>query len=232
VSNVVYEHSDSLEPAAEQFDIPLRSSDWFDRFNGSGITAQAVIRNSAFSDEIKQQGLNSEAIQLDNERVVFIRLKDSRPAQTQSLDQVKDRVRNELISQKLNERSVKAGNEGLAGLRSGKALDDLSAEWSTPVIDLGFVGRGQTDVDAQVLNRGFSMPRPDQGMVFDGLSQNGGEYVIIELSAVLSNDVAPQNAEILLQARAGADYVSILKYLGERADVVRTPLEEIDTGEI
>jgi len=36
----------------------------------------------------------------------------------------------------------------------------------------------------------------------------------------------------LLQARAGVDYMSILKYIGARADVVRTPLDEIDIDEI
>jgi peptidyl-prolyl cis-trans isomerase D len=232
VANVVYEQSDSLEPAAEQFDLPLRSSDWFDRFNGSGIAAQAAIRELAFSDEIKQQAVNSEAIQLDDERVVFIRLNDSRPAQTQPLDQVKDRVRAELISQKQSERSLRAGNEALEGLRSGKSLEDLAEEWSMPVIDHGFVGRAQADVDAEILRRVFSMPKPEQGLVYDGLSQNGGEYVIIELSAVLSNDEAQENGENLLQARAGVDYMSALKYLGARADVVRTPLEEIDIDEI
>jgi len=232
VANVAYEQSDSLLPVAEQFDIRLHTSDWFDRFSGSGVAAQASIRELAFSDEIKQQGVNSEAIQLDDERVVFIRLNDSRPAQTQSLEQVKDRVRTELISQKLSERSLVAGNEALAGLRSGKSLEELAEEWSSPVIDHGFVARGQADVDAEILRRGFSMAKPEQGLVFDGLSQNGGEYVIIELSAVLSNDEAPENADTLLQARAGVDYMSILKYIGARADVVRTPLDEIDIDEI
>ncbi len=76
------------------------------------------------------------------------------------------------------------------------------------------------------------MAKPEQGLVFDGLSQNGGEYVIIELSAVLSNDEAQENADTLLRARAGVDYTSILKYLGSRADVVRTPMDEIGIDEI
>ena len=232
VSNLVYEQSDSLEPAAEQFDIRLRSSDWFDRFSGSGIAAQPVIRELAFSDEIMQQALNSEAIQLDDERVVFIRLNDSRPAQTQVLDQVKDRIRTELISQKLSEHSLSAGTGALESLRSGKTLDDLAGEWSAPVVDLGFVGRKQADIDAEVLSRGFSMPKPEQGLVFDGLSQNGGAYVIVELSAVLSNDEEQESTDNFLRARAGVDYQSIQKFLGERAEVVRTPFDEIDLGEI
>jgi len=231
VANVVYEQADSLEPAAEQFDIRLRSSDWFDRFSGNGIAAQPKIRELAFSDEIKQQGVNSEAIQLDNDRVVFIRLNDSRPAQMQALEQVKNRVRAELINQKLSERSLSAGNEALASLRSGKSLDDLALEWSRSVIDHGFVGRGQTEIDADILRRGFSMPKPEQGVVFDGLSQNGGEFVIIELSAVLSNDGEQENTDNLRSAQGGVDYQSVLKYLGSRADVVKTPLAEIGLDE-
>ena len=117
-------------------------------------------------------------------------------------------------------------------LRSGKTLDDLAGEWSAPVVDLGFVGRKQADIDAEVLSRGFSMPKPEQGLVFDGLSQNGGAYVIVELSAVLSNDEEQESTDNFLRARAGVDYQSIQKFLGERAEVVRTPFDEIDLGEI
>jgi peptidyl-prolyl cis-trans isomerase D len=232
VSNVVYEQPDSLQPAADQFDLRLLTSDWFDRFNGTGIAAQAMIREKAFSDEIKQQAVNSGAIQLDENHVVFMRLNDSRPAQVQSLDQVKDRVKAELISQKLSESSLKAGTEALAALGSGKRLEDVAEEWSTPVIDHGFVGREQADIGTEILRRGFSMAKPEQGPVFDGLSQNGGEYVIIELSAVLSNDDQQEGADNLRRTQAGVDYQSVLQYLGARADVVRTPLDEVGLNDI
>ena len=78
------------------------------------------------------------------------------------------------------------------------------------------------------------MPKPEQGLAYDGLSVSGGEYVIIELSAVMSSDAEPEQDSIdnLLQSKGGAEYQSALNYLGARAEVVRTPLEEISLDDI
>ena len=71
-------------------------------------------------------------------------------------------------------------------------------------------------------------------MVYDGLSISGGEYVVIELSAVMSSDAEPDDDSIsnLLQSKGGAEYQSVLNYLGARAEVARTPLEEISLDDI
>jgi len=233
VANVVYEQPDSLEPAAEQFDLRLRVSDWFDLSSGNGIASQASFREAAFSDDVLQQGLNSEAIELGDERVVFVHLHDRKPAQSQPLEQVRQRVRAELIREKLGELGSDAGREALSRLRAGLPLDELAEEWEVDVIDHGFVGRDQAQADAE-LRRGFSMAKPEQGLVFDGLLLDDGEYVIIELSAVMSNDGESGQGDLdgLLRARGGAEYQSVLEYLGARAEVVRTPLDEIDLDEI
>jgi len=119
LANVAYEQPDSLLPAAEQLDLKVLTSDWFDRSAGSGIAADARVRQLAFSDEILVQGLNSEAVELGNERVVFVRLNEHKPAQAQPLQEVQQQVRAELVNQKLSELSLQAGTRALSDLESG-----------------------------------------------------------------------------------------------------------------
>jgi len=234
LSNVAYEQPDSLLPAAEQLDLKVLTSDWFERSAGSGIAADARVRQLAFSDEILEQGLNSEAVELGNERVVFVRLNERKPAQAQPLEEVQQQVRAELVNQKMSELSLKAGTQALADLESGKSLDDLANEWSSAVADHGFVTRNQSEIAPAILTRSFSMSKPEQGLIYDGLSAGAGEYVIIELSAVMSSDAEPEQASIdnLLQSIGGAEYQSALNYLGARAEVVRTPLDGISFDDI
>ena len=234
LSNVAYEQPDSLLPAAEQLDLNVLTSDWFDRSAGTGIAADAGVRQLAFSDEILEQGLNSEAVELGNERVVFLRLNERKPAQARPLEEVQQQVRTELVNQKLSELSLKAGAQALSDLESGKTLDDLAQEWSTAVADHGFVARNQSEISPAILTRSFSMSKPEQGLIYDGLSPGSGEYVIIELSAVMSSDAEPEQDSIdnLLQSIGGAEYQSALNYLGARAEVVRTPLDEISLDDI
>jgi peptidyl-prolyl cis-trans isomerase D len=229
VANLAYEQSDSLLAAAEQLDLTVQTSDWFDQLSGSGIAAEQKVRQMAFSAEVLQQGLNSEAIELDNERVVFIRLNQLMPAAVKPLDQVQDSIKSELITTRAREQSSKSGIAALEDLRAGKTLDDLAAEWSTSINDHGFVERNQSAVDGSILRRSFSMLKPEQGPVYEGLSNADGSYAIIELSAVLSNDGNTERKELdeLTQARAGAEYQAAVKLLANRADVVRTPLEDL-----
>jgi peptidyl-prolyl cis-trans isomerase D len=229
LANIAYEQPDSLEPAAEQMDFNVLTSDWFNRSAGTGIAADARVRQIAFSSELLDEGLNSEAIELDQERVVFIRLNERKPAQVRPLEDVQQQVRAELINQKRSDLSLKTGAQALASLKSGKTLDELAQEWAGAINDHGFVTRDQSEVAPAILGRSFSMPKPEQGLVYDGLSLNGSEYVVIELVAVMSNDAEPEqdSLENLLEAKGGVEYRSALNYLGARAEVVKTPLDEI-----
>jgi len=229
VANLVYEQSDSLQPAAEQLDLTIQTSDWFDRVSGNGIALESKVRQMAFSAEVLQQGLNSEAIELANNRVVFIRLNQLKPAAVRPLDQVQELIRSEIITAQAREQSLTAGMAALADLKAGKTLDDLAPEWSASISDYGFVERNQSGIDNAILRRSFSMSKPEQGPVFEGLSVANGDYTVIELSAVLSNDgnVDRKALDELVKAQGTAEYQSALKLLTNRADVVRAPLEEL-----
>jgi peptidyl-prolyl cis-trans isomerase D len=229
LANLAYEQSDSLLPAAEQLGLPVQTSDWFDRSTREGIAADQKIRQFAFSPEVLTQGLNSEAIELGDDRVVFLRLNQREAPTLQPLAQVQEKIKSELIRIKAREQSLKSGTDAIADLKSGKTLDDLAQEWPSSISDLGFIQRNQSGINAAVLGRAFSMPKPDQGMVFDGLSQANGEYVVLELSAVLSNDanVDREALDSLAEAQGGAEYQSVLKLLASRADVMRTPAEDL-----
>jgi peptidyl-prolyl cis-trans isomerase D len=229
LANLAYERPDSLLPAAEQLGLPVQTSDWFDRSTREGIAAEQKIRQFAFSPEVLTQGLNSEAIEVGDDRVVFLRLNQREVPTLQLLEQVQERIKSELIQIKAREQSLKLGTDAIADLKSGKTLDDLAQEWPSSISDLGFIQRNQSGINAAVLGRAFSMPKPDQGMVFDGLSQANGEYVVLELSAVLSNDanVDREALDSLAEAQGGAEYQSVLKLLASRADVMRTPAEDL-----
>ena len=75
----------------------------------------------------------------------------------------------------------------------------------------------------------FSMPKPEQGPVFEGLTLAGGDYVIIELTAVISNDGNVDQAALdrLAEAQAGADYEAVRQLIAARAEISKTPLEDL-----
>ena len=230
LANLTYEQSDSLLPAAEQLGLTVQTSDWFDRFSGEGISTEQKLRQAAFSPEVLQQGLNSEAIELSDDRVLFIRINQHQPAEGRPLEQVREQVVSEIKRGKARQQSEDAGKQALAELNSGKTLSELAEQWSDSIKDYGFVKRDQSDVDASILERGFSMLKPDRGIVFDGLPMASGEYSIIELSAVISSDTGVDQEALdgLVRAQGTADYQSALKLISSRAEVVRTASEDLE----
>lgn len=229
LANLAYEQPDSLLPAAEQLGLRVQTSDWFSRFSGEGIAADSKVRQQSFSDEVLQQGLNSEGIELDDNRIVFIRLNEHRAAQQQSLDEVRETVLEDLRRSRLRELAEAAGSEGLAALENGEPLEELAQQWQAQIEEHGFVARDQADVDSAVRSLAFRMPKPGKGLVYDGLLLAGGEYVVVELSALLSNDgnVDQEALEGLTTTAGEAEYRATVNLLSSRADVTRTPLEDL-----
>jgi len=229
LANLAYEQSDSLSPAAEQLGLELQTSQWFDRQAGTGIALEPQIRNVAFSNDVLNQSINSEAIELADSRVIFLRINDRKPPAQQALDEVSDAIIETLKRDKGRQHNKLVGEQAFDAVKSGKSLDDIAADWNIDLVDQGFIGRDDPALDQNLLRLAFRMKKPADGLVFDLLAHANGNYSLVELSAVISNDsdVDSERAKALSSAAAGADYQAVLKVLSSRAEVVRTPLSEL-----
>jgi len=230
LSNMAYEQSESLVPAAEQMGLELLTSEWFDQNSGVGIALEPKVRNIAFSNEILREGINSEAIELADNRIVFLHLNEYRPAEQMPLDEVRQVIVTELKRQKSRDDNIQLGKEALEVLRNGDDLDQIAVDWGLEVVDKGFVKRDSPELDRELLQLIFSMSKPTSGLVFEGLEQGNGDYSLVELSGVVSNDweVDVERIKALTTASAAVEYQSVLKAVASSADVVKTPLSELE----
>lgn len=229
LANLAYEQSDSLAPAAEELGLQLQISDWFDVSSGQGIATETKIRNTAFSDEVLGQALNSEAIELSDNRVVFLRVNEHKPAAQKEITEVSDQIDAILRQKKGRDESQEVGKQALTALTNGQSLDDIAGDWGVSVVDSGFVARNTSELDNELVRLAFSMDKPDSDQRYEGFSHSDGRYSIVELSAVLSND-SDQDADkvkALTASQSAAEYQAVLKLLAIRAEIVRVPLEDL-----
>jgi peptidyl-prolyl cis-trans isomerase D len=229
LANLAYEQPDSLTPAAEALDLPLQTSDWFEMNSGEGISSEALIRNAAFSAEVFGQSLNSEAIELSDNRVVFLRVNEHKPATQKSIADVSEQIDAIIRQKKGQEESLKLGNLALSSLSSGESLEVVAGDWLEPIVATGFVARDTTELDNDLVRLVFSMAKPGSGQRYEGFSHADGRYSIVELSAVMAND-SDQDADkvkALTTSQASAEYQAVLKLLASRAEVVRSSLDNL-----
>lgn len=191
LTNLTYEHPESLKFAAEQIGLPVQTTGLFSRDQGDGVAANENFRMAAFGEDVIDGGNNSEALQLENGSVVVLRIVEKQPATHRSLDEVRGSIRRELVRQGAQRLAEEAGKAMRERLQGGEGVDAIlkeypAAAWHAPVL----LGREDVDVPPAVLDTAFAMPRPSQDRpTVDGATFDGGDYAVIALYEIVDGDL-------------------------------------------
>ena len=120
-----FEHPDSLEPAAKVLNLKIEETPMFTRDSGVGVAAEKAIRDAAFSEDVGN-GKNSEAIEVGNDKVYVLRLKERRPASTKPLAEVKQELIARLQEEKAKAAAKTRADELVALASQGKPLAEIA----------------------------------------------------------------------------------------------------------
>ena len=129
-SNIVYEQSDSLQPAAEQFKLKIEQSDWVGRQPNpaSGPLGNAKLLEALFSDDAIKNKRNTEAVEVAPNTLVSARIVEYKAAALQPFDEMKPMIEKMLVAQEAQKLAKADGEARLAALVAG---DDKQAWGAT-----------------------------------------------------------------------------------------------------
>ena len=121
-SNIVYEQSDSLKPAAEKFNLTVKQSGWIGRKAeaGSGPLANEKLLNSVFGDEAVKNKRNTEAVETAANTLVTARILEHKPSARQPFEAVKASIETLLKRQEAQTLARKDGEARLEALKKGE----------------------------------------------------------------------------------------------------------------
>ncbi|SDY20584.1 SurA N-terminal domain-containing protein [Nitrosomonas sp. Nm33] len=126
-SNIVYEQSDSLQPAAEKFGLPIKQSGWIDKKSKEpAIVTNEKLLQAIFSDDVINDKRNTEAIEVMSDTLVSARVLEHKSAAIQSLDVVRDEIIDRVKKQFAAELAEQEGRAKLAQLQAG---EDALVSW-------------------------------------------------------------------------------------------------------
>jgi peptidyl-prolyl cis-trans isomerase D len=125
-SNLVYEQSDSLQPAADRFGLKIQTADAVRRDGVPTLPKddplnQRRFLQSLFSPDSIANKRNTEAVDVGGGKLISARILEYHPARHEPLAEVRDEVRRELVARESALAAKKAGEELLAALKAGKA---------------------------------------------------------------------------------------------------------------
>lgn len=178
-SNIVYEQSTSLEPAAKQFHLELQRSDWLSREDvAKFFKNNEQLASVIFSNEVRKEGRNTEAVEISPNTLVSCRVVDSRPSSFRPFDDVKAEIEEAIRKKEAMNMAAIEGDKALSVLKQGQEVNTLI--WSAPALASRQDTQGLTE---SVVAKAFKMDVSKLPSYAGSLSSDGS-YVLIRVGAV------------------------------------------------
>lgn len=224
LAEVSFEVPDTLEDAAAAVELNVNSTPLFSRSEATAPLSEPAVMNKIFDSVFIEERLNSEVIELGNQRAIVVRITDYQPKRTQSLDEVKAEV----------EAAVRGEQSALlAKSRAEQLLAALSdADLATKAAEMGLTLEQSLDtprfggtLDAQIRAKAFAMPRPTEQRSVEMVSLANGDAAVLSLLAVKDAEVTlvPEPAQLdrMAEQQAEQAYKALLAALKAEADISR-----------
>ncbi len=227
LANLTYEHPESLATAAEELQLPVKTSPFFSRNGGPGIASEPKVVEAAFSDEVLARGNNSETIELGRNHLVVLRLNKHEPEAQRPLAEVRAGIVSTLKRDKAKaqaqELAIAVEERVRAGEKPAELAKALGIEWSKRQDIL----RDNTEVDRTIVTEVFQLPKPAEGeKQIERISLPSGDQTVAILYRVqegkpaeASDKERQQAVSRLEQATSMADLASVVSTIRSTTDI-------------
>ncbi len=199
LTTLSYEHSDSLDIAAEVIESEIIETGFFSRDSETeGVLSKPQIISSSFNAELISSGQNSDAIELSDNHIVVLKVLEHQVAKTKLLEEVRDEViagiRLERAAVKIKETTDEIIKQLESGVTTDSIVTEIELEWTT----VEKTKRDDVNVNRSVLRNAFQAGIPADKPIVSSNRLGSGDYSIIIVTAVYDGDlVEDEEAERL-----------------------------------
>jgi len=226
LTNLSYEHSDSLEVAAESVQLNIIETGFFSRNSESeGVLSKPQIISNSFNNKLISSGQNSEAIELSNNHIIVLRVLEHQIAKTKPLEDVRDDViadvRLELAAEKIKKASAAIVEQLESGVTSDAVSSDVELEWTA----VEETKRDNVEVNRSVLRNAFQVGIPGDKPIISGIRLGSGDYSIVIVTAVNDGEIVEDDNQKeltdleLRRTRGTNEWQQFLKNAKSNADI-------------
>ena len=227
LSNLAFEHPDTLQDAANALGLAIRESDWLGIDGGPGIGENASVIEAAFSDDVLLGGNNSNTLELGDNNMLVIRVFEHRKAEPKPLADVRENIRQRLQDEQARSLAKAKGAELLASLQAGTTLEQIARQQALETGRTKLLNRNASSPQRSLVSKIFSMAAPKDGRFSsDGLVMENGNYAIVQLEEVndgllesLDEAARMQLVQQLGKVQGSIDMSAVMATLNEKASI-------------
>jgi peptidyl-prolyl cis-trans isomerase D len=194
--NLVYEQSDSLQPAADKLKLPVQTAtvQRQPQPGAAGPLASPKLLEAVFGNDALRNKRNTEAVETGPSQLVSAHVTQHNPARVPPLADVKDKVREQLVHKLAAEQAKKAGEARLAALKANPA-DTAGLEAAVSVSRAKPQNLTRTQLEAVLGTDATKLP------TVVGVAADDGGYVVVRI-----NQLQPRDAAVIDDKRAAQQY--------------------------
>ncbi|WP_117234454.1 peptidylprolyl isomerase [Vibrio maerlii] len=216
LERVAFEYPDSLIDAAEAINGTVESTDFISQADAPDVLKTPAVMQAILSPEVREDGLNSEVIEVAPEHVIVVRVEETRPETVLPLAEVQEQVSIQLARVKGEQQAIELADELVAALNEGNQsiLEDKAVSFGElETIDRGSVLAGTV----------FAMMKPAEDKpVYAQAKDQAGDILVVELTNVKAEIDSTYNDQIgaqLERTSSQQDLASVVQILRQNTDI-------------
>lgn len=201
--DIIYEDPTTLSAAAEELDLEVQEAGPFGRLGGEGIAANPAVVSAAFSDLVLGQGAVSDPVDLGENHIVLIRLKQHLPETLKPLAEVREQVVEAVRRERAMEAAEATAQELLASLQAasqdsaegGVTIGEIAESRGLELVEAEAVTRSGGAIDPALREQVFLMEAPAEGGQVTQVVELDDGYAVVQLEQVTDGTLGEDDAD-------------------------------------
>jgi peptidyl-prolyl cis-trans isomerase D len=181
-ANLIYEKSDSLQPAADRFNLTIQESQWLSLDTATKFFNNEAFAQAVFDPEAIELKTNINAIEVSPNNLISAQVIDFKPSAPRTLDDAKDEIKEFLTKSNAQKLMISEGEVMIENLES----NTKKAEWIDELVIDKVDPQG---ISKPIVRAIFSMNQenlPSYEGIYDPAND---EYIVVRLNDVISDEV-------------------------------------------
>jgi peptidyl-prolyl cis-trans isomerase D len=223
MAEVAFEVPDNLEETAAVLGQRVSATPLFSKEQATTPLDHPAVINKLFDQQFTADGLNSDPIEIGNQHLVVVRVKEFQPARTLPLEEVKAQITESL---KVEQQARLAQEKVSALLQQQTDLASLAEQVESTVQSAPATPRFGGSLDPEIRTKAFKLPRPVAGTPsIDSVTLASGDVAVVTVSAVQDLEVtavpAAEELDRMAQRQAEQGYLALVATLKANAEISR-----------
>ena len=225
--DILYEDPTTLSAAAEELGLEILEAGPFGRAGGfDGIAANGEVVSAAFSDLVLAQRSVSDPVDIGNNHIVVLLLKEHFPEAVKPFEEVREDVAEAVRRQRAMDAASAAAGELLASLEAGEDIDALAELQELEVVRNEAALRTSPGIDPGLRSGLFLMPGPAEGDVEMEIVETTDGYAVVRLESVTDGVLAEDDparrqmySRRIASASASEEAIGFVQMLREQSTI-------------